>query len=75
VKVKKYWNPPLAIELIGPYTSVCMSSSKSDALSGKPVNGVLVILPSKQASHVSYDSKSNEVRSPSEWSFMRFSLI
>ena len=66
---------PLAVVLIGPHTSVCMSSNKSDALSRKHVKGVLAILPCKQASHVLYDSKLNEVRSPSECSFfMCFSL-
>jgi hypothetical protein len=43
-----------------------MCSNKSNALLGKPVKGALVILPSKHASHVLYDSKSNEVKSPLE---------
>ena len=40
------------------------------------LKGVLVIFPSRQDSHVSNDSKSNEFRIPSSWSFfIRFSLM
>jgi hypothetical protein len=49
----KYWYPPLVVVLIGPHTYVCMSSGKSEAFLGKPKKDILVILPSKQASHVS----------------------
>src|SRR4051812_22602279 len=67
---------PLAVVLIGPHTSLCTSPNKSDALSQLFAKGVLVILPSRQDSHVLNDSKSNEVRIPSSWSFfMRFQLI
>ena len=47
------------IELIGPKPSVCIRPNKSLALSLCSAKGALVILSSKQDSHVSNDSKPN----------------
>ena len=51
----KYVYPPMARTFIGPHISVCIKPNNYFDLSLFSVNGVLVILPNKQVSQVSYD--------------------